>query len=193
MTAMTDKVEYRLVFGGDINPSETNILRARICQILELPNFGSLVIMFSSSGGSTEQSLALFNFISQLPVPVRMHAVGHVGSASLPVFLAGRRRTSSPIARFFFHEYNWGFAGQQTLGQIAEAVELLRNDIELAREIIKTRTQSPPELLQTMDGRSPATIVSPEKAKSFGLVEDVSDLSESGENGMRVAVWTASA
>ena len=88
---MTDKIEYRLVFGGNLHLAEANNLRARICQILDRSDFGSLVIMFSSEGGGTDQSLALFNFISQLPVPVRMHAVGHVGSAAVPVFLSVRR------------------------------------------------------------------------------------------------------
>ncbi len=190
---MTDKVEYRLGFGADIYIPEANALRARICSILERPDFGSLVIMFSSGGGSTDQSLALFNFLSQLPVPVRMHAVGHVGSTAIPVFLAGSARTSSPLARFFFHEYDWTFTQRHTLNRIDEAVKQLRSDIELSREIIKTRTQVPAEILQALDGRSPPAVLSPEKAKAFGLVDDVCNLSESGDGGMRVAVWTAHA
>lgn len=190
---MTDKVEYRLAFGGGINPAEANSLRDKICQILAASDFGSLTIMFSSPGGNSELSLALFNFISQLPVPVRMHAVGHVGSAAIPVFLAGSRRTSSPIAQFFFHEYGWTFTEHQTAKQIDTIVERLRSDIELTREIIKARTQAPHEILQTLDGRSPAHIVSSEDAMAFGLVEDVSEISDRGDNGMRVVVLTASA
>ena len=190
---MTNKVEYRLGFGSTIHLAEANSLRSRICRILEQPDFGSLVIMFSSEGGSTDQSLALFNFIDQLPVPVRIHAIGHVGSAAIPVFLAGSTRTCAPFARFFFHEYDWGFDQRQTLNRIDEAVKRLRSDIELSREIIKARTQVPAELLQTLDGRSPSAILSPEQAKAFGLVEDVGDLSESGPGGMKVAVWSAHA
>ena len=190
---MTDKVEYRLGFGGYIDPAEANSLRGRICEILERPDFGSLVIMFSSEGAGTDESITLFNFLIQLPVPVRMHAVGHVGSASIPVFLAGGRRTISPIARFFFHEYDWGFTGRQTLNRIDEAIKRLRSDIDLARQIIKARTKAPPEILQTLDGRSPSAIVSPEEAKALGLVEEVGDLSDSGDSGMRVVVWTAAA
>ena len=188
---MTDKVEYRLGFGSDIDLPGANVLRARICQILERADFGSLVIMFSSDGGSTDQSLSLFNFLSQLPVPVRMHAVGHVGSTAIPVFLAGSARTSSPLARFFFHEYDWSFTGRQTLLRIDEAVKRLRGDIYLARQIIQARTQVPSEILQALDGRSPSAVLSPEEAKAFGLVDDVYNISELGSNGMRVAVWSA--
>ena len=188
---VADKVEYRLVFASDVNLAEANNLRGRICQVLERADFGSLVILFSSAGGSTDQSLALFNFISQLPVPVRMHAVGHVGSAAIPVFLAGSRRTSAPLARFFFHEYDWGFNGRQTLNRIDEAVKRLRGDIELSREIIKTHAQVPDEILETLDGRAPSAVISPEEAKAFGLVEGVVNLSETGDDGLKVSVWTA--
>ena len=102
-------------------------------------------------------------------------------------------RTSAPFARFFFHEYHWVFNGRQTLNRIDEAVNRLRSDIELSRKIIETRAQVPAEILQTLDGRSPSTVLSPEEAKAFGLVEEVGDLSESGDGGMRVAVWSAHA
>ena len=122
-----------------------------------------------------------------------MHAVGHVGSASILVFLAGSIRTSSPFARFFFHEYHWGFNGRQTLLRIDEAVKRLRSDIDLARQIIQARTQVPSEFLQALEGKSPSAIVSSEEAKAFGLVEKVGDLSDSGDSGdsgMRVVVFT---
>ena len=186
---MTDKVECRLGFGSEINEATANNLRSGICHLLSKEDFGSLTIMFSSDGGSTDQSLSLFNFITQLPVPVRMHAVGHVGSASIPVFLAGSIRTSSPLARFFFHEYDWGFTGRQTLLRIDEATKRLRGDIDLARQIIHARTKVPSNLLQALEGKSPSAIVSPEEAKAFGLVENVGDLSDSGDSGMRIAVF----
>ncbi len=188
---MANGTEYRLVFGSNINLDVANNLRARICQILERPDFGSLVIMFSSEGGSTDESLALFNFVSQLPVPVRMHAIGHVGSVAVPVFLAGHRRTSSPLARFFFHEYDWGFLQRQTLNRINEAVSRLRSDVEMSRKIIQSHTQVPDEILRSLDGQAPSVLISPEQAKAFGLVEDVLNLGESGDNGMKVAVWSA--
>ena len=188
---MTNKVEYRLGFASDITIQSANSLRGRICQILDRQDFGSLVIMFSSDGGSTDQSLALFNFIHGLHVPVRMHAVGHVGSSAIPVFLAGSTRSSVHLARFFFHEYHWEFIGRQTLNRIDEATKRLQNDIELSREIIKTRTQVPAEILQALDGRSPSAVLSPEDAKSFGVVDNVCNLSKTGVNGISVAVWTA--
>ena len=83
------KVEYRIAFGININHDSANTLRARIVGALSQANFGSLTILFSSEGGSTDHSLSLFNYISQLPVPVHTHGMGHIGSSAVPVFLAG--------------------------------------------------------------------------------------------------------
>jgi ATP-dependent protease ClpP protease subunit len=124
------KTEYRLVFGVDIYSEAVNNLRARIADIIERDDFGALTILFSSEGGSTDNSLALYNFLTQLPVPVHMHGMGHIGSAAVPVFLAGSKRTCSPFARFFFHEYIWNCEGDHTLYEIDEATDLLKSDID---------------------------------------------------------------
>ena len=59
---MTDKVEYRLGFGSEINEATANNLRNGICLLLSKEDFGSLTIMFSSDGGCTDQSLSPFQF-----------------------------------------------------------------------------------------------------------------------------------
>ena len=187
------RVEYRLAFGEDINTKTANCLRGRMCEILDRSDFGSIVILFSSSGGSAEQSISLFNFISQFPEPVRMHAIGHVGSAAIPVFLAGSNRTCEPIARFFFHEYNWGFSERQTLFRITEAIEQLQSDIDLSRQIIRNRTnnQVSTDLLQALDGTVSPVIITPEEAKEFALVNDVCSIANTGSNEIDVKVLSA--
>jgi ATP-dependent protease ClpP protease subunit len=184
------KVEYRLTFASDISLDTANSLRSRIAEILEQSDFGALTILFSSEGGSCDQSLALYNYISALPVPVQMHAMGHVGSASVPVFLASRKRTCARHARFFFHEYDWTFEGSQTLRRITEAVERLSNDIELAQEIIKTSTKAGPDIISALDGTASPKILLPEEAKLLGFVDDVGDLKEATSDGMPFVVWT---
>src|SRR6202034_4447012 len=106
--------------------------------------------------------LALYNYISTLPVRVQMHAMGHVGSASVPIFLASRHRTCASHARFFFHEYDWTFEGSQTLRRITEAVERLTNDIEIARDIIKASTKAGPDILNALDGTAAPKVLEPE-------------------------------
>lgn len=77
-----------------------------------------LVVMFSSGGGSTIEGLSLYDFIRSSPSPLHLHAVGHVGSMAVPVFLGAHKRSCTPITRFFFHSYDWVFDGRKTLDGI---------------------------------------------------------------------------
>jgi ATP-dependent protease ClpP protease subunit len=181
------KTEFRLAWANGINVDTANHLRTRIAQIIERPDFGSLTLLFSSEGGSTDQALALFSYIVSLPIPVRMHAVGHVGSAANVVFLAGTARTASPFARFFFHEYDWGFAERQTLRRIEEAAKRLRDDIEVSRQIIRSRTQAKDDILASLDGSSGPVILTLEQAKELGFITEIADLAVDGHP---ISVWT---
>jgi hypothetical protein len=62
-SAMADQTEYRIVFPDSVTIDTANILRSRIVGALSQQDFGSLTILFSSEGGSTDQSMSLYNFI----------------------------------------------------------------------------------------------------------------------------------
>lgn len=183
------KIEYRLVFASSITLESANQFRMRIAQVLDQPNFGSLVILFSSEGGSTDQSVALYNYIRALPVTVQMHAMGHVGSAANLVFLGASSRSCNIHTRFFFHEYDWGFDARQTLRRISEAVQRLTNDIELARQIIQTNTNAGTDILNTLDGTSAPVLLKPKEAKSLNFIDKILDLGQVGTNGLPPVIW----
>jgi ATP-dependent protease ClpP protease subunit len=186
-----DVTEHRLVFNGMIYEKQSNALRHRVAAILERSDFGSLTIVFSSDGGSTDEGFALYNFIRALPVPIHMHAAGHVGSMAVPVFLAGHERTCSPYARFFFHAYDWEFEGTQMSDRIAEALKRLNSDIDLSREIAARHTKLPKERLLRLYATNPdPTIFTPQEAKRFAIVDDIVELNPKGENQDDVALWT---
>ena len=184
-------IEYRLTFSGGLNVDTANHLRARIASILERQDFGWLTIQFSSEGGSADQGVALYSFLRTLSVPVHMHAMGHVGSAAVPLFLGGETRTCEPLARFFFHEYDWTFAAApQTLRRIDEAAQRLKDDIQIARGILNERATIPVNALAALDGAHGPIIMSPDEAKAAGIVSDVLSMPASRADGSPVAVWT---
>src|SRR5712691_9151155 len=111
-------------------------------------------------------------------------------SASIPVYLAGCKRTAAPLSRFFFHEYDWEFDGRQTLRRIDEAVKRLRSDIEMARTIIKTRTKAGADVFDALDGTAGPAILNADQAKSIGLVDEVCELRHPIPNGTPIAMWT---
>lgn len=182
-------MNYRLVFNGSIYEPQANALRARIAQVLEREDCETLTILFSSQGG-TDEGLALCNFINSLPRDIHMHAVGHVGSMAIPVFLAGKPRTCAPFCRFFFHAYDWAFDGRQMSDRIAEALQRLDSDIKLSCEIAQKHTRISAERLASLYGRAPQpTIFTPDQAKECGIVEDIVELRPSRESQGNVALW----
>ncbi len=181
----------RLTFATDIKVRSANGLRMQIANALAEPDFGSLTVQFASDGGDTDQSCALYNFIRLLPISIRMHAIGHVGSVAIPVFLAGHRRTCEPTARFFVHEYHWTFSGRQTLQRIDEAVQRLRDDIEFARQIIERHTKASPDLLNALYGTTAAAVLPPDEAKTLGFIDEVCELGNTDADGMPIETWTA--
>lgn len=180
---------FRLTFSDAISNQSCNHFKNRVATMLERPDFGSLTVLFSSEGGSTDQSISLYNFIRQLPVSISIHAVGHVGSAANIVYLAADQRTAAPHSRFFFHEYDWGFDGRQTLHRINEAVERLRSDMDLACKVIESRTQLPAELMRAVRGETGPLVLEPGEAVRRGLAQRVCDLPQAGPDYL-VAVWT---
>lgn len=182
---------YRLSFNGPLHERSTNALRYRIAEIIERKDFDSLTVIFASGGGSTDQGLSLYNFLRSLPIPVHMHAVGHVGSMAVPVFLAGHRRTCTPHSRFFFHAYDWTFEGKQTRDRITEALKRLESDIPISSEIVAKHTKIPPAQLEEFYGNSPTpTILTPKEAQKVGIVEEITELNPTGSVQPNISLWT---
>ena len=182
---------FRLAFNGPLHEASTNALRARIAQILEQEEYESLTVLFSSDGGSTDHGLSLYNYIQSLPTPITMHAVGHVGSMAIPVFLAGHLRTCAPFSRFFFHAYDWGFTGRQMSDRIAEALQRLDSDIKISCDIARKHTNITAEQLDLFYRRAPTpTIFTPQEAKKVGIVDEIVELNPTGAAEPNVAIWT---
>lgn len=185
-------MEYRVVFNGNLSRASANALRSRVADALEQPDMEHLTIVLSSEGGSTREGLALYHFLRSLPHPVEVHAAGHVGSAAVSVFLGGHRRTCAPVSRFFFHAFRWSFGeGSQSLDQIEEASRRVVHDARLAREIAERHTKIPAEDLDALYGQqAEPTIVEPDQAVQWGLVEEVMELNPHGIKQPDVKVLT---
>jgi ATP-dependent protease ClpP protease subunit len=184
-------VEYRLVFNGPIKASPGNAMRARVASILEQDDFESLTVILSTDGGDTKEGLSLYNFFRSLPRPVRMHAVGHVESMGVPIFLAGATRTCSPASRFYFHPFAWTFDSSQRLDSLDDVGDRFLNDVVTARRIVAERANLPEDLIETLYGRGSRPVVAdPGKALEWGLVESIEELNPKAEVQDNVALWT---
>jgi ATP-dependent protease ClpP protease subunit len=186
--------EYRLTFADDIRLKTTDALKNAIADIIESDDFGKLTILFASEGGDIYLTAPMFNFISQLPTEVYMHATGHVGSAAFPIFLAGRKRSCSRYAQFFIHEYFWQpNPGEYKIREVKEELAQIEAHVDVAKNIIEDRTSIPKEYLCAIDGSIPCKIFLPDQAMSFGIVSEICELENDGSRDMKVKQRTVGA
>lgn len=183
--------KYLLSFNGNIYEKQANALRDRIAVVFEQKDYESLVVLFSSEGGSTVQGLSLYNFLKSLPLPIQFHAMGSINSMAVPVFCGAHKRTCATLTRFSFHTYDWGFEGRQTYDRILEASQRLKDDIDLSRKIVGDNSRIPPDRLAALyRPAAEPTILNAQEAKQFGLVEEIIEINPSGTAQTGTVLWT---
>ncbi|SEF15221.1 hypothetical protein SAMN05444161_9219 [Rhizobiales bacterium GAS191] len=158
--------------------------------MLEQKDFGSLTVIFSSPGGNTQEGLNLYSFFRSLPVRVRGHAAGHVGSMGIPAFLGAHYRTMSKFSRFFFHPYDWTFPHENVLPErLLEANVHLAGDRDLSRQIVQGNSNLGADFLDRAYGTS-TEIMTAQEALAAGLVQEIVELNDTGERQPNVKAWT---
>jgi ATP-dependent protease ClpP protease subunit len=133
--------ERYLTFFGPLYQPLTTSLRTALCGMVN-EGANKITILFASEGGSTDDGIALYSFMTALPVELTMHAVGFVSSIAIPVFLSSPVRFASKNALFFFHEYSWTQqAGKLSQTTMTEQSLLLDTATSWSKDIIKATTK----------------------------------------------------
>lgn len=101
-----------------------------------------LYFLFSSSGGSVDAGIAIYNFLRALPIPIVMHNTGSIDSIANVVFLAADERYAAPHASFLLHGLKWGFpqGAQLSWSQLQETVSAFKASESRYVGIMKERT-----------------------------------------------------
>jgi ATP-dependent protease ClpP protease subunit len=170
-----------LYFGKPITPDTiTNLVMGCRALIGEKDQSGNLLwdhfhVEIASGGGDIIASFAGYNTLTNLPVRVTTHNAGAVDSSALMLFLAGEKRTASRMSHFFFHQIHWSFPAQGSLnaGTIEDAAKWLAAYEDLMARCIEDETGILKE--QAMKMMREGTTVSPEEAKSLGLIDEIED------------------
>lgn len=89
-------------FSAEINVKTVEGLLGVIFQQIN-QGADEIYLMISTPGGHVAAGMNAYNVLKNLPVPLTTHNVGNVDSIGNAVFLAGRKRLSSPHATFMFH------------------------------------------------------------------------------------------
>ena len=158
-----------------IDAQKTKALMAVCANVIAQQNPERLYFLFSSTGGSVDAGIALFNFLRALPMPLVMHNTGSVDSIGNVVFLAADERFANPNSSFLLHGINWGFAQGANLSWAAlqETVSRFRADEGRMSGIITARTTILADELTQLYRQGDS--VGLDFAKAKGLVQDIKE------------------
>ena len=156
-----------------INDQKTKALMALCANLIAQHNPERVYFLFSSTGGSVDAGVALFNYLRALAVPLVMHNTGSIDSIANVVFLAADERCANPNASFLLHGITWGFPQGANLSWAAlqETVGRFRADEARMSGIITARTTIPLEELNLFYRQGDS--VGLPFAKEKGLVRDI--------------------
>lgn len=133
-----------------------------------------IILLLSTPGGSVFHGLSIYNYLKGLPLDnITTHNFGSVDSIGVVIYCAGKRRLSSPQARFLIHGVSMGFGQGASLEepQLEEKLKSLKIDIEnIAKVIAVNSGKKTNEVTQAMLER---TTLNPDQAKKWGLVHEV--------------------
>jgi ATP-dependent protease ClpP protease subunit len=135
-----------------------------------------IYILFSTSGGTVADGVALFNSIKALPIKITMHNSGMVDSIGNVVFLAGSERFAAPNSSFLFHGVGFDITQPTRFEekQVKERLTSIQRDMELVAGIIKERTKLTQEDVRTFFLE--AQTKTPDEAKGVGIIDEVADV-----------------
>jgi len=139
------------------------------------------VILISSQGGYVNNGITAYNFLKGIPAEVETHNLGIADSMAVVLYCAGKKRYSSPQARFLIHGVGITVTKPTRFveKQLDEKMKTLKIDTENIAGIISENTsKSKEEILKAM---YEGTVLNPEEAIEFGLVHEIkTELFESG-------------
>lgn len=158
-----------------INELKTKSFMEACAQVLAQTKATQLYFLFSSTGGSVDAGVALYNFLRALPVPLVMHNIGSIDSIANVVFLAADERYGSANSSFLFHGIQWGFGqgAQLSWTQLQETVSRFKGEETKIIDIISQRSILTAEELKALfhQGEAKGTAFAQEKGIIQGVKE----------------------
>lgn len=165
-------MDYQITHVGPIDDAFVTSIQQIILSYSEQPD--SLCLNISSGGGSVISGITAYNFLKQLPYPVRCHNLGEVSSAAILPYLAGVVRTAESISKFMIHPVEFPLNDSMPFFKVEETLSILSKDIENYAAIVNheipdfSQHHNVVELL-----KHKSLVLSPTEAFAVGIVTTV--------------------
>jgi ATP-dependent Clp protease protease subunit len=162
----------RIIFLG--TPIDDNVANTVIAQLLFLQTEDpekDIHLYINSPGGIVSSGLAIYDTMQYLKPDIGTYCIGQAASMGALLLSAGTKgkRFALPHSRVMIHQPMGGFQGQATDVEI-HAKEILKLKDTL-NDILARHTGQPLDKIQRDTDRD--FFMSPEEAKSYGVVDDV--------------------
>jgi ATP-dependent Clp protease protease subunit len=146
---------FYLSYYDSINEPKAKSFMQTCTDVIHRNKPKQLYFLFSSTGGSVDAGIVMFNYLRALPVEIIMHNIGSVDSMANVVFLAANVRYAAPHSSFLFHGIIWPFpqGTQLTYNQLQEIRSRFQIDEAKMTGIIKERTKMSLEDLEKLFGQ----------------------------------------
>jgi ATP-dependent protease ClpP protease subunit len=126
-----------------IDDAKTKALMAICSDIVAKQKPKTIYFLFSSTGGSVNAGVTLYNFLRALPVEIVMHNVGSIDSIANVIFLAASKRYAAKHSSFLFHGISWNFGAGASLTffQLQENLSRFKQEETKIAYIVAERTK----------------------------------------------------
>lgn len=165
-------LENRIVFlQGEIYTGNANEVVMKLLYLQSENRRKDIHFYLNSPGGSVTATLAIYDTMQMLSCPVATYCVGEAASGAAVLLAGGTKgkRFALPHSRVMVHQPLGGVGGQVSDIEI-QAREILRYR-DLLNEILSKHTGQSVEKIAKDTDRD--FFLSPEEAKSYGLVDDI--------------------
>jgi len=165
-------LENRIVFlQGEIYTGNANEVVMKLLYLQSENRRKDVHFYLNSPGGSVTATLAIYDTMQMLSCPVATYCVGEAASGAAVLLAGGTKgkRFALPHSRVMVHQPLGGVGGQVSDIEI-QAREILRYR-DLLNEILSKHTGQSVERIAKDTDRD--FFLSPEEAKSYGLVDDI--------------------
>jgi ATP-dependent Clp protease, protease subunit len=162
--------EIYLTFAGTVEQQATSRFFNSL-NIATRQGVGKVHLLIQSTGGIVEDGIAIYNYLTNLPLELITYNEGAVQSIGLLLYLAGKLRKCARDASFLIHKTTFTF-------QVPVTAEMMRARAEAAEDcdkktdaILRNHIRMPDDRWALRD-RFDLTI-NAEEAKQFGLVHEI--------------------
>jgi ATP-dependent protease ClpP protease subunit len=175
MTTPTPPPPTVLSFIAPINPQTGQGFRNALLGAVN-EGLKEIEILISSSGGSVDEGIALYELIKSVPIKTTFTNIGSIDSIALLVYLAADVRYARSNATFLFHDYTWTFNSNIVpRPQIKEILLLLEAAQKRVRTALEERTKISNGKIGELDVFENTFIMDANTALENGIIHKITD------------------